>query len=93
MNVPRRVKGIVVVHFGGRHYVMRETDDILVDREAAIHHIAQTSSRWTTTREKALLLAHDINNAVRADRGVRELFTDETRRKRSYDDTMALDDD
>lgn len=87
------VLGLVVVHFAGRHYVMRETDDATIDRTVAIAHIASEDAKWMRTRQRAVLLAHDMNNALNTPRGVRELFLDDARRKRHREASMDDEDE
>ena len=90
---PARNDVIVVVHFAGRHYVVRDVDHASDWRTEAfaLRHVAKSDSRWSKTREAALVLAHNIDNAVHARHGVREVFFGS--KKRPRDDLDAVMDD
>lgn len=84
-STPTTQSAILVIHFANRHYVMRDgmwspealascgNDDAVV-RAHAMQHVADEEARWSKTRAQALVLAHDMDNAVKTAWGVREVF-------------------
>lgn len=74
---------ILVVHFAGRHYVVQNVDaDSDWNVEFAKQHIHRPDARWSRTRADALVLAHNIQNAIDTEYGVREIFLDPRQNKR-----------
>ena len=74
---------ILVVHFAGRHYVIPNVDaDTQWNREFATAHIHREDARWSRTRADALVLAHNIQNAMNTEYGVCEIFLDARQNKR-----------
>lgn len=90
---------VLVIHFANRHYVLRDgiwspaasascgNNDEAV-RAHAMKHVSTEDARWSKTRAQALVLAHDMDNAVKSAWGVREVFfpTGNKRQKRAEDE-------
>jgi len=72
------LRAMLVVHFAHRHYVLRcpgdGPDADASYEDLAARHIVSPDARWSKTRADALVLAHNIDNAVRSAHGVREVF-------------------
>ena len=78
---------ILVVHFAGRHYVIRDINaDTQWNSTYAAEYIAQSSARWSKSRADALVLAHNMDNSINTEYGVREMFLGDNRRKRTRDE-------
>ena len=78
---------ILVVHFAGRHYVIKDCNaDTQWNETYATEYITDANARWSKTRADALVLAHNIHNAIHSEYGVQEIFLGENRRKRTREE-------
>jgi hypothetical protein len=66
---------ILVIKKADRWYVIPDADaDTQWNEEFASHHINLPTSRFTKSRANALLRAHDLQNRIDTEYGVRELY-------------------
>lgn len=88
---------ILVVHNMGRHYVIRDVSALNCEQEDirfATDYVAQPNVRWSRTRADSLVLAHNMQNSLKTEYGVHELFLGENKRKRELpEDESAMQTD
>lgn len=66
---------VLCIHAMGKHFVLPVQGASTVDLVAmAKEHVLDGSPRYSREREKALVLAHNIDNGMRTVHGVREVF-------------------
>ena len=86
---------ILVVHMGGMSHVVVDPQPLecATDMRRAAEFLARPDVRWSRGRDKALVLAHNIDNAVKTRFGVREIFMGRGNgKKRRRDDDESCED-
>ena len=77
---------IFVIHSRGKHYVVPAADaDTQWNVEFAQEYVSNADVKWTRDRGQALIMAHNIDNKMHTENGVREIFIPHPKRKRESD--------
>jgi len=78
---------ILVAHTADRSYVLADLDaDAEWNEEHARKAVAEPSRKFCIKRGRALLLAHDIQNRIKTEYGVREMFLEPRARRGAADE-------
>ena len=78
---------ILVVHHDGKHYVLKNCcADTQWNAAYVKEYVKSDEVKWTNSRANALVLAHNMQNRLDTEYGVRELFLDERKPKRKRND-------